>query len=281
MPISTDNLCRYAAYLARTRCFTTVQEYLNVVRIVHLELGHHNPLADNYRLSSVLQGIKRQKGHRPNYKLPICMEHLARLRGLLDLQDVYDAQFWCALLVCFYGLLRISAVSITSTHSDFSNLVCRDDVCINSSGCSLQLRHSKTNQFQERAHTVVLPHIKGHQLCPTAALLNFLSIAGNVPQDQPLLTVMRSGKLVHLLQDSVRQRLTSLLSRIGLPGSEYGTHSLRRGGATWLFNSGVSLEEIKTVGDWRSDCVQKYLKPSVSDKFKTLNSVTKNLPTTD
>lgn len=270
-------MCRYAAYLARSRCFTTVQEYLNVVRILHLEQGHANPLAD-FQLSSVLQGIKRQKGNRPNYKLPICTDHLKMIKRRLDLHNVYDSQLWCALLVCFYGLLRISAVSLTSTHSDVTHVLCRQDLHVTSQGCTLQLKHSKNNQFHERVHTVVLPHIKDHPLCPTAALLGFLSIAGKVPQEQPLLTVERGGKLVSLMQGSVRRRLTSVLSQIGLPAKEYGTHSLRRGGATWLMNSGASLEEIKSVGDWRSDCVHKYLKPNASEKLKTLNRVTQ-LPT--
>lgn len=280
MPISTNNLCRYAAYLARTRCYNTVHEYLNTVRILHLEQGCSNPLASNFQLTSVLQGIKRQKGHKPNYKLPICTDHLAKLREQLDLCNVYDAQFWCALLVCFYGLLRISAVCLTSIQADRSNVLCRKDICFSAQGCTLQLRHSKTNQFQERAHTVVLPHIKGNRLCPTSALIHFISIAGKVPQDEPLLTFMRQGSAVHLLQDIVRRRLASLLASIGLSASDYGTHSLRRGGATWLLNSGVSVEEIKSVGDWRSDCVSKYLKPSVSDRFKTLNNITKNINTT-
>jgi integrase len=257
-----------------------VREYLNVIRILHLELGHHNPIADNFQLSSVLQGIKRLKGNKPKYKLPIRTEHLARIRELLNLHDVHDAQIWCALLICFYGLLRISAVCPTRTQPNTDSVLRRRDLHISSKGCTLVLKHSKTNQFHEREHTVVLPYIRESPLCPTSALLNFLAVAGHVSQDEPILTFKKSGHLVPLPQDTVRRRRSDLLSWIGVPVKEYGIHSLRRGGATWLLSSGVPLEVIKSLGDWRSDCVLNYLKPSVSDRFKTLTRVTQTLHTT-
>ena len=37
--INNINLCRYIAYLGRSYRFCTVQQYLNIVIILHLELG--------------------------------------------------------------------------------------------------------------------------------------------------------------------------------------------------------------------------------------------------
>jgi integrase len=246
-----------------------------------LELGQKNPLADNFQLHSVLQGIKRQKGNEPHYKLPLGTDDLIKMYKLVDKHSVEDTQIWCALLICFFGLLRISAVStVSKTHWDAEKILCRQDLDICSNGCTLKLRRSKTNQFKERTHCVVLPFIRDSPLCPTSALLEFLGQAGHVPQDYPLLTRCCAGQLEPLSQGVVRHRLSSLLSSIGLPAGEYGTHSLRRGGATWLLSCGVPLHVIKVMGDWRSNCVFKYLKPGSHERFNILTDITKELPTT-
>jgi integrase len=44
--------------------------------------------------------------------------------------------------------------------------------------------------------------------------------------------------------------------------STIGTHSLRRGGATALYEAGTSAVDIKRLGRWRSDCFIKYLEMS-------------------
>lgn len=265
------------AYLSHGRKFATIQEYLNVVRILHLELGHKNPVADNFELQSMLRGVKRQKGNKQSFKLAITTDNLKSMHATLNMQSVEDVQLWCAILVCFYGLLRISAVCVKSKEHVSDNVLCRRDLTISSEGCSIQQRHSKTNQYGERSHCIVLPYIRGHILCPVAAMLTFLGRAGAVPPNCPLLTRQSTTGLVPLTQDVMRRRLTSMLRDIGLDTNEYGTHSLRRGGATWLMTCGVPLHTIKSIGDWKSDCVQKYLKPNLNEKFKLLSNVVTKL----
>eukprot|EP00644_Phytophthora_capsici_P006589 jgi/Phyca11/52783/gw1.36.568.1 len=45
---------------------------------------------------------------------------------------------------------------------------------------------------------------------------------------------------------------------IGEQPAEYGTHSLRSGGATALFAEGVDRLAIKHFGRWSSDCYERY-----------------------
>ena len=54
--------------------------------------------------------------------------------------------------------------------------------------------------------------------------------------------------------------MKELASRAGVNVPNLGSHSLRRGGATWLSSIGVPLEAIKDRGDWRSSCVEKYVR---------------------
>ena len=46
VPCSDTILCRYIAYLARSLTPQSVKQYLNAVRIMHLECGFANPLED-------------------------------------------------------------------------------------------------------------------------------------------------------------------------------------------------------------------------------------------
>jgi len=62
-----------------------------------------------------------------------------------------------------------------------------------------------------------------------------------------------------------------LIVAIGLPPAHYNTHSLRRSGASHLLASGVPLETIKVLGDWKSDCIFKYLKPTASQRLSMAN----------
>lgn len=279
VPVSSVNLCRYVAFLGRTRCFSTVQQYVNIIRILHLELGYSNPLKDNFPVKLVLSGLKRGKGQSQSFKLPINPHDLIKFRGLLNMDSLADCRFWAAAILCFYGLFRISNVTVISgTKVAQSHSVRRKDVDVVGRGCVITVMGTKTIQFRERSFQVPLPYIKNHPLCPTSALLRFMAASGDLPGDLPLFTSCSNAGLSYLTQAYMRRRLTQCLGAIGLPATLYGTHSLRRGGATWMLLTGVPLEVIKAIGDWRSDCVTKYLTPDICSKFRLVSTACGLLP---
>ena len=47
----------------------------------------------------------------------------------------------------------------------------------------------------------------------------------------------------------------------GVLSDKYGAHSFRRGGATLAADMGASVEQLKALGDWRSDAYQAYINP--------------------
>ena len=49
--------------------------------------------------------------------------------------------------------------------------------------------------------------------------------------------------------------LRSCLENIGLDPTSYAGHSFRREGASFAFQSGIPVEMIKLLGDWKSDAV--------------------------
>ena len=60
------------------------QQYLNIVRLIHLELGLKNPLKENWFASSVLSGIQRGKGASQYYKLSVDISMLCKFHQKLS-----------------------------------------------------------------------------------------------------------------------------------------------------------------------------------------------------
>jgi hypothetical protein len=53
VPVQMEVLSCYVAHLARTMSPSSISVYLNIVRIIHLEAGHENPLSDNFDLQMI------------------------------------------------------------------------------------------------------------------------------------------------------------------------------------------------------------------------------------
>lgn len=95
-------LLSYIAYLARTLKPTSINNYLNIVRIIHLESGIINPLEKNYAVNNLKKGIARQLGSPPKQMLPLTSEMLFEIRKNLCLMIPKDLAFWAACCVGFF-----------------------------------------------------------------------------------------------------------------------------------------------------------------------------------
>ena len=54
--------------------------------------------------------------------------------------------------------------------------------------------------------------------------------------------------------------IKNLMAAVGEDPSQFGTHSLRIGGATALFAQGATPMVIRTMGRWSSDCYRLYVR---------------------
>jgi hypothetical protein len=79
-------VCLYVTQLASTCSYRTIKQYLNGVRVLHLEAGLTNPLPSFFNLERTLRGIKRVKGDvRLNRKLAVTPDILARIIRRLEI----------------------------------------------------------------------------------------------------------------------------------------------------------------------------------------------------
>ena len=215
--------------------------------------------------------MKRAKAADPQHKLPIGPSQLLQIHANLQLDSIKDKQFWATITMCFFGLLRIgNATASHKTDWDQDKILKRSNITLTKKGYIVELTWTKTIQYKERKLQVAVPYLGEHPLCPTSALMSFWAQADHckLPEHSPALGYLNfSGHMQVLTQADVRLRIATLMDLLGYVSNQYGTHSLRRGGATFLLLSGVPVEVIKSIGDWKSDCVLKYLTPDIQAKF--------------
>lgn len=149
VPATEETLCRYVAELAKKLTPQSIKQYLNVIRIVHLECGLENPLLDNWVLRTLLRGIKRVKGIQVKRKLPITIEILLSMYGVLNLQNSRLLTFWAACLVSFFGMMRKSSLFPRNlrARSQMTMQCC----ALHQWGMSIHSQYSKTIQYNERS----------------------------------------------------------------------------------------------------------------------------------
>lgn len=265
VPASQQCLSQYISALSQILKFQSIKQYLNIVRLIHLEAGLPNPLKENWYISTILNGARRVLGDQQNPKLPITPQILLNIHKKLNLSTPIEALFWAALLVGFFAFLRKSNLLPPSKGFDPDKHLTRQDFNLITNGIAIDIKWSKTIQFKQRSFQVVVPMVAGSELCPVKASLHAFRLAPNFPRDPAF--SFRVGSVLSVLSYSeFLSKLRKILHTLGLSPSSYAGHSLRRGGATWAFTCGVSSEFIKTQGDWKSDSYQRYLHLSTQEK---------------
>lgn len=269
VPAHTPMLCLYAAYLARFLVPQSVCLYLNFVGVIHKEFGFPNPLSDNWILSTVLRGIKRTLGAPPKPRLPITVSLLLGIRSRLNLNSSKHASFWAICLVAFFGLFR-KAHLLPSSESTFSpkHMFIRSDFNFYQSSLYINVRWSKTIQLGQRTVTIPLVAIPTSPLCPVTAVSQAFRLTPGCTSTYQALCWRDS----HACKNSVftyksfMASMKQILRELGVSSEQYGTHSFRRGGATFALEAGVPLDTISLLGDWKSDAMFLYLHMPLSQR---------------
>lgn len=257
VPASDKLVALYAAYLARRLRPSSIKQYLNVIRLLHIESDYSNPCQDNWLLKSTIRGIEKTLGVTVNRKTPIHPLLLMDIRQRLQLEVPLQAMFWAAALVLFFGTFRKSNLISDTVHTfSASKQFVRSDFTHSSNGSFvLKVKWSKTIQCKDRCFFVMLPKVP-HVLCPVHAVLHAFSIVP-LPLASPAFVQDLSG--TPLTGTVFNSMLKSVVSRCGLDPVHFSSHSFRRGSATWALQCGVPGEVVKLMGDWRSNVYMSYL----------------------
>ena len=248
VPLSQDNVCRYIAFLSQKLAYTSIKQYIHVVRIMHLEAGHANPFQGSWHIDMLLKGTKRVLGTAHKQKLPITPAILRQLFKQIDFTLPLEVTLWAACLVAFFSFFRKSNLLVKSITSFDSNLhLCRRDATFTEDGVSLAVRWSKTIQYRQRILHIPLPRIPGSPLCPAQTLILALRLC-NSPPSAPLFTYPTRKGWLPLTVQVFQDKLHKYLGMLNLNPSDYSGHSFRRGGHPLPWNVGFHQKSSRHRG---------------------------------
>ena len=129
----------------------------------------------------------------------------------------------------------------------------------------LVLYSSKTHGQESRPQKIKISAVptkavarSNRLFCPFRTVIKYMNFRGPYLDDNEPFFVFKDRLKVKPYQ--VRTTLRLLLSRLGLDESLYDVHSFRIGRTSDLEKFGYSIDQIKSMGRWKSNAVYRYLK---------------------
>lgn len=236
----------------------SVVTYYQAVLYGHCLEGLEAPSMSTPMLKDILRGLLNQPDGPSVPKDPLRPADLKKLFDVLPLHSDIHLLVWVALLVMFRALLRVSHI-VKSPHT-----LTRADVKFYKWGLTLHVKSAKN--FRHSPSGAVIPIVcsPSPDLCPVFWLRSLFS---KFPKS-PSAPLFSSKKWLYVSYSKFTAVFKELCKKAELSGN-FGTHSLRRGGASALAELGVPISDIKYRGLWSSDCVNRYLHPTVNHLVAT------------
>ena len=265
LPTSESLLCRFVSYLAKDGLkHRSIKCYLSALRFLHIREGLPDPFITTMnRLHYTLRGIKRQQGENmtgTRERLPITPRILQAIKRSWDSRatDPDIVMLWAACCLGFFGFLRSAEMCSPSDNGfDPSAHLSINDIAVDDATTPSMLRvtikQSKTDPFRQGINLFIGKTASA--LCPVKAMLNYLKVRGS---DAGPLFRFNNGQL--LTRDRLVLHLRGVLTRVGIDPKKYCSHSFRIGAATTAASRGVEDSVIKTLGRWKSQAYQEYVK---------------------
>ena len=227
---------------------------------------------DSVLVVATLKGLKAQLSRPVHQMLPISVAHLVKFYSALDLNLPSHLACWCAMLLAFFGCLRLSnLVPLSPQLFDPLKHLRRDDIRFAEGVVLLFYKWSKTNQHASKVSWI--------PICPVSdarfnvkVFLEKLCNSVNAPDNAPLFTFEKS---VFHTRTSLVRLLSMCCLKAELPPADYSWHSFRRGAAVFAFELGLADSAVQLLGDWSSAAFKNYLEFSFSRKVNISDTISK------
>ena len=264
VPVWPVNVCTLVAYIASlfrdNKAPTTIASALSPLAFVHKVAGIPDP-TECFIVKKMLSGASKLR-KQPDARLPIVPHVLKQLVVMAKFasQSEYERRMLTAMFTtAFYAFLRIGEITVrsscisTSRVIQFEDITFLRDASYVAKAVEVKIVHFKHNKSQ-RPVTLVLQAAKSDP-CPVKCLLQFCHLRGDSPG--PLFK-FRDGSAVSRAFFS--SRLADCVKLAGLDSNLFKGHSFRIGAATTAFAKGVSDEQIKMMGRWKSSAYKRYIR---------------------
>ena len=271
-PVKLGVLLRFIAILSRGDM--AYESAANMISSVKFFAGILDPAStkvfDAVLVTASLKGLKAQLSRPVHQKLPFSVDHLASFHGSLELSKPKHLACWCAMLLAFFGCLRLSNLVPTS-HSVFDPVkqLKRDDVDFINNLVLIYYKWSKTNQSARKVSWIPVATVADPRFNLKLHMENLLKIV-NAPNSAPLFSFCADKfhtrhSLVPLLEKCVREA--------GLSPADYSWQSFRRGAAVFAFELGLADSAVQLLEDWSSSAFRSYLEFSFLRKVDIAEAI--------
>ena len=266
VPCSTRTINLYITWLKKKNLSTSsIRQHIAAVKHLH----HINDETTRFENDPSHQLLKKAalkgNGASMDKREPLTVGDLKLILAFWASLDNYDSTMLsAALCLGFSCLLRVGEFSTQrateSPRCRLNSISFKDDIL------ALHLYHSKGDR-QGTGVDIAIPPIHAPH-CPVSALTRFLNIRRRTsPEDS--LFCHEDGK--PMTGGWFREQLKLACNRNGITKLING-HSIRIGAATHLSGKGAPLELIKRLGRWKSDSVERYLRPSREQSINLLKN---------
>ena len=253
-------ICAFVAWLSFTNTASSIRSTMSGLRSFLSDHEINTPWSEWHNYRRVMKGLKRLAGGQPNRKRPISPTDLLRFHARMT-HTPFSAALWACMLTTWWGMLRKSNTTVGYKNPlDAGSVIRSSDVEVVEHLWALRIsiRKSKTNQFKERVHVIMLQGSHGHPLDPVAAWQRHLSV--NAPTAaEAAFTFQEDGARLSISHEMLVKATKLLFAANGGKASEVSGHSYRRGGATFAFMAGVPDILIQHQGDWQSMAYRMYV----------------------
>ena len=281
IPARPEDLVLFAELMALSSGYDHIKAVIGSIGFLHknLNISFQN---ESFQLRTTLQSLKRKLAKAPNQALPISPSHLKAMYQFIDVNNSQDLALWCCILVGFFGLLRKKSICPEEDLSKLDPvkiLTIRKVVVDKNEGIALlYINFAKTMQFGQK--DLVIPLVKNNcQALDPIYHLDLLFARTRAPLDSPAFSYRKpSGSLSYISHKMFTGKLKNLLSKAGFSPDRFSGHSLRRGGATFLYQCGASTLEIQACGDWISSVFTRYLFVGLEERLHSQHLMSRHLP---
>ena len=244
---------------------STIKSYVSAIKMI-LRTIDHKWNDDRLLIGSLIRAC-RLRNDSITCQLPI-------QRGLLELilfqtEKIFEIHPYLSILyksiLClgYYGLTRIGEL-VEGSHVIKA---CNIHIGTNKNKILVVLysfkTHSRSNYLQQiKITSEIKPNRSDSKddtvvFCPFRVLQNYLCLRGGYRTENDNFFVFSDGFPVKPAH--VRTVLRKCIKNLNLNHTLYKGHSLRIGCSCDLLKAGLTVEQIKQIGRWKSNMIYKYL----------------------
>ena len=257
LPAEPAAICLYIAEIQHKLKVSSITRALTSIGVIHALKGLENPVKTP-QVKTVLTGLKKKKGMRPDKATPIGFADLQKMISLCppSMVGLRDAAI---LAIGWGGALRRAEICALNFR----------DLALSSEGIAVTIRQSK-NDPQGRGRVVAIPRAPKGRFCLVSKIENWIDRLekSRSKGDKTQAIFRRLGSQGRQFFSAVGPRLSPrsvalIVSKyaalVGLHG-DFSGHSLRRGLATEAARAGAPQWAIKQhTGHASSDQLNEYI----------------------